>query len=492
MRAKLLALFIIILALGAAWFTFREHPVVRFFDPTPPEMRISASTRMGEIPVEENLLVGGGGINLKLHLRDPSGTGLDEVVVRLDDGSGQRELVKKSYDDWGIAEDSVDINAPASTLKVRVEAVSLEITAFSKGFANAKTTKTFKVRTDFERPRGEVLTVQHNGRIGGALLVVFRVHTNDTAFAGVRWRAKEYAGYPAETLSPELGAFPGLYAAFFPIEQDFDRARDSLKVVIRDRASNEAVLPFPQVIANFSFRAADMKMSRTFFEGRVAELLPLFAQESGKRIEVPADVSGVSDEELASLFKTVNEDYRAFLEEKLLTVLKQTAPTRYWDQVFIRPLAAAPTASFGERRSYFLNGFTAGRSVHQGIDLAHVAMSPVMAANNGSVIFTGMLGIYGETVIIDHGMGLATLYGHLSSISVGTGDSVQRGQVIGRSGATGLAGGDHLHIEFRLHGVPVYPIEWLDPHWMKDHVTDQLPFVVKQIKNILALSEPPK
>jgi murein DD-endopeptidase MepM/ murein hydrolase activator NlpD len=119
-------------------------------------------------------------------------------------------------------------------------------------------------------------------------------------------------------------------------------------------------------------------------------------------------------------------------------------------------------------------------------------MSPVMAANNGSVIFTGMLGIYGETVIIDHGMGLATLYGHLSSISVGTGDSVQRGQVIGRSGATGLAGGDHLHIEFRLHGVPVYPIEWLDPHWMKDHVTDQLPFVVKQIKNILALSEPPK
>lgn len=489
MRTKLISLVLLIAALGVAWFSFRDHPYVRFFDPTPPELTILLPTRSGDVTAEDNLLVGGGGINLKVNLRDPAGTGLDEVTVRIDDGSGLREIFKKSYDEWRIAEDTIAITAPATTLKMRVQEVTLEIVAFSKGFSNAKTTKSFKVRTDFERPRGEVLTVQHNGRIGGALMVIFRVTSSDTAFAGVRWRNKDYPGFPADTISPELAEYSGLYASFFPIEQDFDRSGDLLKLVIRDHANNETILPFPQTIAPFGFRNAEMKMKRPFFEERVRELLPLYAQESGRTIPVPEDLSSVSDEELGALFKQVNEDYRAFLEEKLLKILSQTSPVRMWDQVFMKPLAAAPTASFGERRSYSLNGFPAGRSVHQGIDLAHHAMSPVMASNGGTVLFTGFLGIYGETVVIDHGMGLATLYGHLSSQAVSAGETVARGQLIGRTGATGLAGGDHLHIEFRLHGVPVYPIEWIDPHWIKDHVTDQFPFVAKQIKSIMALSE---
>lgn len=488
MRTKLITLALLLLAIGAAWFHYRDHPYIRFFDPTPPELRILVPTRAGDVPAEENLLVGGKGINLKVQLRDPSGTGLDEVTVRIDDGSGLKEIFKKSYEEWRQAEDVIEVSAPATTLKSRVESVNLEVIAFSKGFSNAKTVKTFTVRTDFERPRGEVLTVQHNGRVGGALLVIFRVTTNDTAFAGVRWKDKEYPAFPAETMAPELAEFSGMYGCFFPIEQEFDRNKDILKLVIRDRANNETFLPFPQVIANFGFRNADMKMQRSFFEARVEDLLPTFAEEAGQPNPVPNDLSALPDQELAELFRQVNEDYRAFLEAKLQKILAKTSSVRLWDSVFVRPLAAAPTASFGERRSYFLNGIAAGKSIHQGIDLAHHAMSPVGAANAGTVVFAGPLGIYGNTVVIDHGMGLATLYGHLSSMSVGEGEAVQRGQNIGRTGATGLAGGDHLHVEFRLHGVPVYPIEWIDAHWIKDHVTDQFPFVAKQLKNIAAMA----
>jgi murein DD-endopeptidase MepM/ murein hydrolase activator NlpD len=98
----------------------------------------------------------------------------------------------------------------------------------------------------------------------------------------------------------------------------------------------------------------------------------------------------------------------------------------------------------------------------------------VRSAQHGTVVFADDLGIYGSTVIVDHGLGLSTLYGHLSSISVNTGDSVTLETVLGRSGATGLAGGDHLHFEIRLWNTPVSPFEWWDSRWNKDHVDDKI------------------
>ena len=76
------------------------------------------------------------------------------------------------------------------------------------------------------------------------------------------------------------------------------------------------------------------------------------------------------------------------------------------------------------------------------------------------------LGIYGNCVIIDHGMGVQSLYGHLSSFDVKVGDTVTRGQIVGRSGMTGLAGGDHLHFTMLVGGRMVNPVEWWDPHWI--------------------------
>jgi murein DD-endopeptidase MepM/ murein hydrolase activator NlpD len=95
---------------------------------------------------------------------------------------------------------------------------------------------------------------------------------------------------------------------------------------------------------------------------------------------------------------------------------------------------------------------------------------PILAAQRGVVVHAAYLGIYGNCVIIDHGLGVQTLYGHMSSLGVKVGDKVEKGQEIGRSGMTGLAAGDHLHFTVLVDGTPVNPVEWWDMKWMKDRV----------------------
>jgi len=102
--------------------------------------------------------------------------------------------------------------------------------------------------------------------------------------------------------------------------------------------------------------------------------------------------------------------------------------------------------------------------------LASTARSPVPAANSGVVVFADDLGIYGKTVIIDHGMSLFSLYGHLSELGVQKGDVVAQGDAVGRTGTTGLAGGDHLHYAMMVSGVFVDPLEWFDDRWIQDHI----------------------
>ena len=90
--------------------------------------------------------------------------------------------------------------------------------------------------------------------------------------------------------------------------------------------------------------------------------------------------------------------------------------------------------------------------------------------NAGVVLYAADLGIYGNCVIVDHGLGVQSLYAHLSSIEVKEGDRVEKGRVLGRSGMTGLAGGDHLHFTMLVNGQAVNPVEWWDPKWMQDRV----------------------
>jgi murein DD-endopeptidase MepM/ murein hydrolase activator NlpD len=131
-------------------------------------------------------------------------------------------------------------------------------------------------------------------------------------------------------------------------------------------------------------------------------------------------------------------------------------------------------SAFADQRTYLYQGREVDRQTHLGFDLAAVARTPVPAPNTGVVRLARYFGIYGNAVVLDHGLGLMTLCAHLSSLEVQQGQTVERGQTLGRTGATGLAGGDHLHFTTLVRGLPVNPIEWWDGKWIRDRITSKL------------------
>jgi len=177
-----------------------------------------------------------------------------------------------------------------------------------------------------------------------------------------------------------------------------------------------------------------------------------------------------SPESLLKGFLTINGDLRRKNADTITALAATSQPKMLWTEAFAQMGNSQVESRFADRRTYFFEDKEIDRQVHLGFDLASVQQAPVHASNAGVIVFADFLGIYGNCVIIDHGLGVQSLYAHLSSIGTKVGDTVTKGQELGRTGATGLAGGDHLHFTILLQGVPVNPVEWWDQHWLEDRV----------------------
>jgi murein DD-endopeptidase MepM/ murein hydrolase activator NlpD len=177
---------------------------------------------------------------------------------------------------------------------------------------------------------------------------------------------------------------------------------------------------------------------------------------------------------LIDAFLAVNREHRKQAEAQKRTLSAKTSDKPLWEGPFVQPRNTKVFANFAETRTYVYQGREIDTQVHYGYDLASTKQSPVPAANKGIVVFAGPLSIYGNTVVLDHGLGLMTLYGHLSSFDVKVGDAVDKEQKLGHTGATGLAIGDHLHYEVLVNGVSVTPLEWWDAKWIRDRINKPL------------------
>ena len=170
----------------------------------------------------------------------------------------------------------------------------------------------------------------------------------------------------------------------------------------------------------------------------------------------------------------LNGEVRRQNTETIAALDQKTAPETLWSGPFQQLANTKVEASFADHRTYFYKGKEVDQQVHLGFDLASVRHAAVRAGNAGTIVYAAYLGIYGNAIVIDHGMGVQSLYGHLSELAVKVGDRVAKGQEIGRSGETGLAGGDHLHFTMLVGGQMVSPVEWWDPHWIQDRVYRKL------------------
>ncbi|PYM06092.1 MAG: hypothetical protein DMD82_09465 [Candidatus Rokuibacteriota bacterium] len=299
------------------------------------------------------------------------------------------------------------------------------------------------VTIDLTPPSIDVLAATQYLYQGGGGLVVFRVTGGDSA--EVRAGALTYQSFPAGKSGTRLAlvALPRDFALGTPVT-----------VTASDEAGNTASRGIPAEIRPRRFRSDTIRLSDSFLQIKVAELLPQHPPS----------------QPLIDGFLLINRDQRLHAEEEKRRVARTTADHALWAGPFLQPRNTKVFSNFAETRAYVYQGKVVDHQVHLGYDLASVKQSPVPAANRGVVTFTGPLTIYGNTVIIDHGLGLQSLYGHLSSIEVKPGDAVEKGQELGRTGSTGLAMGDHLHFEVLIGGVSVTPVEWWDAKWIHDHI----------------------
>ena len=317
------------------------------------------------------------------------------------------------------------------------------------------------VKVRLEPPRLAVASTFHYVNHGGAELVVYRVTPPDVS-SGVRVGNREYPGYPAPTDNGD----EGLRVAFFALLHDQD-LQTPIELYARDEAGNDARADFDHRRFPKTFRRSHIELSDSFLRRvvpAIVDRVPDLADESPDG----------SNEEWLDLYLFINGELRRRNSDQLIAVAANTSQKMLWDGAFRQLTSSQVESGFADHRTYIYRGEEVDQQVHLGFDLSSTANAQILAANHGRVVWAKYLGIFGNCVVIDHGMGLQSLYAHLSSISVSVDDQVEQGQQIGLSGQTGLAGGDHLHFATLLQGQPVSPVEWWDPHWIDDRVLRKL------------------
>ncbi len=406
-------------------------------------------------PPPEPLVVGATGREIELVLRD-DGSGLREMSAVLVHPRGESVLLEERYPGnvWtggaAVGERRVAVEIDPAALEVPDGDSFLRVSARDWSLRGNQTTLELPVSVDRRPPRVAVTSGLTYVNRGGSGAVVYRVSEPPTR-TGVQVGEVFFQAYPVEATNQ--------WVAIFAVPPE-GTPEPKVRVVAEDAAGNRTEAGWPAVVKERSFPKAEVSLPASFLDTVVRDL---------------AASAGVAAQDLEAAFREINTRIRAENEARIREVAADSAPYALWQGPFEQLRNSQVTSRFAERRDYVVGGVKNSEATHYGYDLASTQAAPITATAAGRVLFAGELGIYGNCVLLDHGLGVASLYGHLSRIDVAAGDSVTRGQTLGLSGATGLAGGDHLHFAILVGGTYVDPLEWWDASWMETHVDSRVP-----------------
>ncbi len=393
------------------------------------------------------------------------GRGVSKLEIVVVHGDQRTVLASREYATrppwsfWGDRTSEAELSAPVGTSVIDglVDGTAtVSAAAWSAGtwLRPPKTsTETLELPVRVSPPRVGVTSEQHYPSLGGAEAVVYRVGEHVVRH-GVQAGDAFFPGFALP------GGTAGESFALFALPHDLEQG-EPVRLVAVDDVGNRTERSFVDLRRDRPFRSDSISVSDAFIERVASEIEATLPS----RAATPPPVER---------YLAINRDLRVENRRRIAELAADSVDRFLWSGPF-QPLPNAQVmARFGDRRTYLYDGEEVDRQVHLGYDLASVRRAAVPAANDGVVVAAEFLGIYGNVVVIDHGYGLTTLYGHLSSIDVAAGQPVARGETIGRTGATGLAGGDHLHFAVFLHGVAVDPVEWLDADWIANRIVAKL------------------
>src|SRR3954470_13723987 len=433
----LLVLLLIVLgALAAAAWVY--HPR---FESDPPVVTLSSNADV----------IGLGPLDISV---SDAGTGLKSVTAVLSQGGQNFPLANETF------------NPPAAAKKVTVSLAKvpgvkegpalLRVTARDASlwhsFKGNETVLEKNVAIDITPPTLELIADDRYVNFGGVGVIVYQPSA-DTATSGVKMGNYFFPGFAGQ-VKDHPDYFLVLFAHPYNAPPE---SRPSL--VATDKAGNTREMRIAYELKNVKYKKSTIALSDNFLQNKVVPLI----EDVGARQGTPKDQ-----------FIAVNKTLRKVNEDKITEITKQATPQMLWKDAFAQLSNSKVEANFADYRTYTYNGEPADNAYHLGYDLSVTKNYPIEASNAGKIAFAGPLGIYGNAVIIDHGLGLFTLYGHLSAIDVKVGDSVTKRQAIGKNGETSLEAGDHLHFGVYLDGLAVLPVEWWDQKWIDDNITPKL------------------
>jgi murein DD-endopeptidase MepM/ murein hydrolase activator NlpD len=433
-RAALVAFVLIVLAavVGGALYLWPR------FESEAPQITVSPNADvLGTAPLEIRAV--------------DNGTGLRAVTAILVQGGTEHSLAAEQFAQ--PREDRKITLVLAKLPGVKEGPATLRVSARDAAlFRGNESVLEKQLTIDATPPTLELVADDRYVNFGGVGAIVYKTSA-DTVASGVKIGDHYFAGFPGQ-----VKEHPDRFLALFA--HAYDVAPEARPVLVAtDGAGNTRELRIAYELKDVRYRKSTIPVSDGFLENKVAPLLADAAARQG----APKDV-----------FVAVNRKLRAENEDRITAITKQATPSPLWKDAFVQLSNSKVEANFADHRTYTYNGEPIDTAYHLGYDLSVTRNYPVEAANSGTVAFTGDLGIYGGTVILDHGLGLFTLYGHLSSIDVKAGDTVARRQILGKTGETGLAVGDHLHFGIYLAGVAVLPVEWWDQKWIDDNIAPKL------------------
>lgn len=309
-----------------------------------------------------------------------------------------------------------------------------------------------EINIDTKRPEIDIISGTEYINQGGAGVITYRL-SEPCMSNGVYAGANFFPGYS--------GYFPdkNMHICFYALEYDKGPGTEIYASAV-DEAGNSSKRGFNIHIKERKFKNDSLEISDAFLNAVMPQFDVAVAQNSANP--------------LLDKYIKINRELRVENHNKLKELVKNTENSMLWEGVFVNFPNATNKAGFADHRDYLYNGKLIDSQVHQGIDLASLAGAPIPAANKGKIVFVGDFGIYGKMALIDHGFGLFSMYGHMSSSDVTVGQIVEKNYTIGHSGRTGLAAGDHLHFSMLVNNVFVNPLEWLDASWISNNVTGKI------------------
>ncbi|HIQ27116.1 MAG TPA: M23 family metallopeptidase [Sulfurovum sp.] len=391
---------------------------------------------------------------LKIHLSD--NRELKDFELILNDGTHSLIIGQGDFEE-NTKEQTLLVKYPKSqTLNHKAVQLQLQVsvndTSLWNFFQGNKTIQTIKISVDHKRPNINVLANSYSITQGGSALVIFQANDENLDELYIEAVGKKFKAQPYKK--------EGYYAAL--IAWPFDEIEFKAKIIATDKAKNRRVVDIPFYLKNRNYKVSWIKVRDKFLDGKITDL-----------ISTNPEYASI-DDKLEKL-RAVNESMRLDNEKKIYNLSKKVSNEILdsWKIKKFYPLKnGAKVASFGDKRHYYYGtkDNEVSQSYHVGYDLASTKMAAIKTSNAGKVVYADENGIYGNMPMIDHGLGLYSLYGHCSQLLVKEGDDVSAGQTIAKTGVTGLALGDHLHFGILVQGIEVRPVEWFDAGWIRKNI----------------------